>query len=424
MGQSGFNLLRDVPYIHNTEELEEWLEPRCCIEKKLQSYEVYDDFLTKMNNLLLGSFPIRECREYPIKFKYNEKDKKYHKMQFRHFLVNLILWRPFVELNDLHILDDSYAIYDFNKQIPNIEDYINYKLIETMRDYHIRSTTINFSISDVLYNLRKISLDYSLILGLNFSIPIFTDLYQKNPEIKEIMECSFEENMQPHDIEAKLSKLQAREIEIFKSIPEHPIGVILNAGTGIKLKQLAEFTIAESLKPSIDGKTIPEPIENSTLLKGLDRPSYLFIDATGSRKSLVMNKKVMGKAGHFSKTVLMLARTLSMSTRISDCGTQHPVCYEVKSEKHLKKLNGKYFKESLDETDYKVLNAKNRKDLIGKFVYVRSAATCALKNHVCAKCVGMTATQNFDISGGISAYESEEITKVVEQSILSTKFCA
>ena len=59
------------------------------------------------------------------------------------------------------------------------------------------------------------------------------------------------------------------------------------------MKQLAEFTIADGLKPSIEGVTIPKPIENSTLLKGLDRPSYLYISAVGARKSLVMNKKVI-----------------------------------------------------------------------------------------------------------------------------------
>ena len=50
------------------------------------------------------------------------------------------------------------------------------------------------------------------------------------------------------------------------------------------MKQFAEFTISEGLKPSLEGVTIPIPIENSTLLRGLDRPSYLYIDATGARE--------------------------------------------------------------------------------------------------------------------------------------------
>lgn len=133
------------------------------------------------------------------------------------------------------------------------------------------------------------------------------------------------------------------------------------------------------------------------------------------------NKKVMGNAGYFGKIVLLLARTLSMSTEISDCGTKHLVEYEIKTKKHLKKLNGKYFKYSNDDPDVQMLDANRDKHLIGKKILVRSAATCALGDCVCPKCVGITAATNFDIADGVSSFESEEITKVVEQSILSTK---
>ena len=139
-----------------------------------------------------------------------------------------------------------------------------------------------------------------------------------------------------------------------------------------------------------------------------------------------MNKKVMGNAGHFGKIVLILARTLSMSKQVSDCGTKHLVEYEIKSKKHLKKLNGKFYKPVLDDgevddrTDFLVVNAKTDKSLIGKRIKVRSAVTCCLGDKVCPKCVGMTAGNNMDIADGLSAFESEEISKVVNQSILST----
>lgn len=415
-----FNLTEDVPYIHNTKELGMWLKPLYVLNNHMNDYDSYNEFMARIMNILKGCYPIRNCREYPIHFKFHAKEKKEHVLEFRHFCINMILWYPFVELNDLNVLDESF-ILDCNNEIPNIEEYINYKLITVLRDYHVKSTTINYAISEVLYNLRKISIDFSLILGLNFSACTFFDMYNDHDEIKEIMEVGFADNMQPHEIEQQLQELQDREIDIYKSIPDNPIGVILKAGTGIKTKQFAEFTISEGLKPSLEGVTIPIPIENSTLLKGLDRPSYLYIDATGARKSLVMNKKVMGRAGYFGKIVLMLARTLSMSTSVSDCGTKHLVEYDIKSKKHLKKLNGKYFKMNLDDTDLELLHAKERKDLIGKKIYVRSAVTCALGDCVCPKCVGSTASTNYDIADGLSAFESEEVTKVVNQSILSTK---
>ncbi len=109
-----------------------------------------------------------------------------------------------------------------------------------------------------------------------------------------------------------------------------------------------------------------------------------------------------------------------MSTEVSDCGTQHLVEYTVKSKEHLNKLNGKFFKRHLEDTDLELLDAHKEKKLIGKKVYVRSAATCALGDCVCPKCVGATASTNFDIADGVSAFESEEITKVINQSILST----
>lgn len=121
------------------------------------------------------------------------------------------------------------------------------------------------------------------------------------------------------------------------------------------------------------------------------------------------------------KIVLLLARTLSMSTSVSDCGTRHLVSYDIKSKKHLQKLNGKYYKLNKDDDDLLLVSSTRDKHLIGKTIYVRSAATCALGDHVCPKCVGATASTNYDIADGLSAFESEEITKVVNQSILSTK---
>lgn len=415
-----FNLLTDVPVINNRNELKEWLKPMYIISDFLVDYDSYRCFQQKLYNIIKGCFVIKECREYPVKFKFNKKDTKTYELQFRHFIINTIVWYPFVELNELDVLNESY-ILDCENDIPHIENYINEKLITTLREYHIPSTTVNYAISEVLYNLRSISLDFSLILGLNFSASMFIDMYNDIPEMKELMECTFEENLQPHEIEQLLQSYEDREISILKQIPDNPLGIILRAGTGIKHKQLREFTISEGLKPTLTGETIPKPIENSTILRGLDRPSYLFIDALGARKSLVMNKKVMGTAGYFGKSVLLLARTLSISSEVSDCGTKHLVSYEITDKKVLNKLNGKYYKLNRED-DLMLLDSKRDKHLIGKTILVRSVATCACgDNKVCAKCIGTTSVINQDISDGYSAFESEEITKVINQSILSTK---
>lgn len=228
-----FNLLTDVPVIHNTHELSLWLRPCFVITDYMDSFESYKEFMIKTMNILKGCYCIYNCREYPVKFKFNAKAKKVYELPFRHFCINMILWYPFVELNDLNVLDESF-ILDCNNDIPDIESYINYKLITILRDYHVKSTNINHDISEVLYNLRHISIDFSLILGLNFSACTFFDMYSNNDEIREIMEVTFPENAQPHEIEQVLHEMQDREIGIYKSMPDNPIGVLLRAKTGIK----------------------------------------------------------------------------------------------------------------------------------------------------------------------------------------------
>lgn len=417
---SRFDLVTDVPVIHNREELAQWLRPLYIIDDILVDDDTYNNMRNCILNLVRGSFTIRACREYPIKFKFNKKDKEEYQLELRDFLINLILFEPFIELYGLNVLDKSY-IFDCKTGIPNIENYINNKIILTLKDYQVKNTYLNIRISNVIYNLRMISVDFSQILGLNFNIFTFADMYSSNTEIRDIMETKFDESLQPYEIEAQLKELQNREMQIYKDLPDNELGAILRSATGVKPKQFTEFTIAGGLKPTIDGYTIPEVIQNSILIGGLDRPSYFYIDAGGANKSLIMNKRVMGSAGYFGKLVSLLTRTLSMDTEISDCGNPHLIEIELKSNTHLKRCDGKYFKVNKDDVDYTVLNYEKHKHLVGKKIYIRSAITCGLGNHVCAKCIGIQALTNADIANGVSTFYSEEVTKVVEQNILSTK---
>lgn len=86
----------------------------------------------------------------------------------------------------------------------------------------------------------------------------------------------------------------------------------------------------------------------------------------------------------------------------------------------LAKYNGRYYKKDGDGNLY-LLNAKKDKDLIGQTLHFRSPVTCACGNEVCHKCFGTTSLLNLDIMDGVSGFEVEETTKVVNQMILSTK---
>lgn len=420
--KDGFDSIKDVPVIESAAELKDWLKPVYIIEDYMRDHDTYTDFRIRNYNILMGCFTIPACRNYPITFKFRKSDRKTYQLPYRMFIINVILWYPFIELDDPNVLNSQFIFTD-PEALPNIEEYINEQIIRTMKHYQVSNERTNYAISEVLYNLRDISRDYSIIMGIDFSIPMFQDMYNNYPDIKDIMEYEFDSGVQPHDAEMKLSELQDKFIAKVKSIPNNHLGLVLRAGTGVKAKQLAEFAIAQGLKPDLSGKTVPKVNSNSTLIKGADKPSALYIEALGARKSLILNKKTMGSAGYFGKTVLMSTRSLVMSKDIVDCGSKHLVEYDVLNKKVLKKLSGKYYKMKNDpEEELKIVNGAKDTKLIGKKIYVRSAVTCALSgNCVCSRCIGETAMSNIDISDGISAFESEEVTKVVNQNILSAK---
>lgn len=410
-----------VPVINTEEDLKEHLSELYVIYPYMSSEDRYVEFQEKFYDIIKGSFYIGELRKYPIKFKFYPRDKKVYTMEIRHFIMHIFMWYAFLPLYDAgNVLGDD-CIADLYVCSNDIEEFINSNILPKLKYYNIKETTINTTMSTVRYNIKRIPIDFSLIMNLQFGFFDFYDAYKSNSKIREIMECSFDEGTPLNEIEDTINRYQKEIKQEFINMKGNPIGAVLAADAGVKEKQLGEYTVAQSLKPDLDGNVIPIAIQNSTLLRGLDRPSYHYIDAGAARKSLVMNKKVMGNAGYFGKIVLLLARTLSLAKTVFDCGTTHYVEYEIISKKFLKKLNGKFYLDEVSD-ELKVLDSKRDKHLIGQKIKFRSAATCACDDDkVCCMCFGRTASLNFDIADGVAGYESEEITKVVNQAILSAK---
>ena len=120
-------------------------------------------------------------------------------------------------------------------------------------------------------------------MNLTFSDNDFIEM-MNDPEYREIMIVDIPEDMQPVEVEKILNDRQEKLIEKLKSDKKNPIGVMVRAKTGLKYKQLAEYMIAMGMKPTLTGEVMPIPILTSSLLGGLEKPSYQYIDAVGARK--------------------------------------------------------------------------------------------------------------------------------------------
>lgn len=407
-----------LPEIQNKKDLKKYLRSLYIIDDYTRDAKTYMNFIREIRDILRSCFTIKECREYPVKFKFYLEDEETLTLELRHFLYNIYIWYMMTLLNGCHVMDKTHILAA--EQIPKLNDFMNEEVVRTLRDCNVKQRKINYAVSEINSLLRSISLDFSDLMNLTFTEETFFKMYE-DEEFRRLMELKFPDNTQPVEIEEILNKAQGELINKLKGEKDNPMGIILRSGTGIKHKQLVEYLVANGMKPTLTGEVMPIAIENSSLIRGLDRPSYMYIDATGARKPLIMNAKMMGNAGYFGKRMEELAGTVVLSKTKRYCDTKHLVPYIIRTKKHLQKLAGKFYVNSLSDDDYSILKTTDT-HMIGKTIFVRSAATCNCgQDEICSTCIGENASLLMDIANGIGIFFSQEMGKDLEQNILSAK---
>ena len=387
------------------------------IEDYLQSDKIYTNFKNELMKLVQAAIRNFKQLTTKVQFKFYRSDEAVYSMELRDFLVNVMTWHPLVEIDPRnHILDENSILHA--EQVPSICDFIYDVDIVPMRAHRVQKEQIDVRLGNLMYDYLNISLHFSTNMGLHYSDHTFFEMYDK---YHDMIDYEFEEGMQASDIEAILNKFEDELVNGLKKEKDNPFGVILRAGTGMKTKQLREFIIAEGLRPTLTGgKTVNYPISNPILIRGLNKPSYQYVDALGARKPLIVNSSDMGKIGYFVKNMNILVRTLTLSRDKHMCDSKHYVNYEVKSKNHLKLLVGKYmYDDALG--DIRMINANDTK-LVGKKIKVKSVLTCACgPNKYCPVCGGDIVNWNSDIQDGLCTMLTMEHTKEIEQNSLSTK---
>ena len=412
------DLQTEVPRIKTVKELKEYINPSYVIDKYVESPKEYMSFIDRIRNIMRGCIDIGECRTYPIKFKFFKDEKDTHVLPLRSFLYNICIWYPFSLIHDTSFMDSSYILEE--EMTPKVNNFVDRKILNVLRDNNVKCSDINKYGARVTDLICGLSIDFSIIMGLHYDERTFQDMYD-DPEYREMMELNLDAtDMQPIEIEDTLRKVEDRLLTKIKSDKKNPFAVLAKTGTGMKSKQLVEFMIMVGMRPTLDNEVIAYPINNSFLINGLNKPSYMYIDALGARKPLLVNNKDMGKVGYFCKTLNLATRSIEIDARERDCGTTHLVNYEIKSPAHLRLLRGKYIYDE-DMDDFKLIDHNDR-SLVGKTVKARSVITCCCgENHVCPTCVGEIINYNYDIKNGFGVFITEEWSKDVEQKTLSTK---
>lgn len=392
------------------------------IEKYCETEKAYDDFIQTIFSTVKEGFEHKEFREHPVKYKFrNDSEEEVKWLQLRHFLINIMFWRPMVLIDptrlDDHLIIDKTQMIHLNKGF--IKNYMDVFYIEPFSRY-IPNWRMNEIMCDTKFWLSRISAKFNIVMGLSCNLEVFNEIAERNPELNELMNFKLDEGMQPKEMEIMLKKKTKELTDLIVNDDVFNIMKPLLATGSIKNRQFFEAVSCVGTKPDIEGRTMAKPINTNYMRGGGFRTvKDLYKNSISGKKAAIMNHEYMGKSGHFAMLVSIATSHIRLSKTVEDCGTCNPITIEIKSIDHLKKLNGRRYKFH-GQKDYNIINSRNDKFLIGQTVLMRSPITCAAKDGICKECYGELFYTN-EACEAVGIFSATEVMNPIMQGVLSAK---
>ena len=115
-----------LPEINNKKDLKSFLRPLYIIEDYTCDTKTYSRFCDEIRDILRACFTIKECREYPVRFKFYATDEKEQKLELRHFLYNVYVWYAMCQVHGIHVMNEDFILKP--EEIPDLTDFTNNKI--------------------------------------------------------------------------------------------------------------------------------------------------------------------------------------------------------------------------------------------------------------------------------------------------------
>ena len=258
------------------------------LEDVLSSKKNFNFIFQDLIDMMKYGFEKDAVRKRPVFYKFKNSDKEHRVMQLNNFISNLIFWNPLIEVEKVSLLDESW-IFDFSKfNVNTLLEYINEKLLP-IYDTDFRSQ--NVMVDELYHNIISISHAFCLLMGMGVSLYDLHQLELRDPEVSHLMRDPIDSSLEPHVVEEVLSERNKRLIQ---KLIEDPVGndykAFFATGTGLKEAQFREYVISIGFKADINGNTVPILIDNSFLLDGLTKPSFVYLNAISGRKAAILSK--------------------------------------------------------------------------------------------------------------------------------------
>lgn len=385
------------------------------LEDHMGNTSEYKNFIAFFYERMKQGFEVEEFRRAPIRFKIHKDDEKVYDQSFTKFIVILKFLYPFVKADAVREIRDKHIVDCTLMNSKYITNYINKYIVPMYTFMGMRKT--NAMICDMLFELSKISTDFSIIIGNTVSIYGFMDLAKASPRFNELIHTKLDPRMQPSEIEEYLNKLTDEEMNIIMNTDCELRSQIYSSNM-YSPKQLREVTISGGLKPGVGDDTMAVPINSNLLVGGYKTIKDHFISAKGGRKPYILNNSVMGTTGYFSNKCRLLVSDIVLSHDNKPCNSVNLLKIELKTEDHFKRYLGRMF---YDKTKDKFVPLSEKHNyLIGEFIYVKSPITCNHPDGICPYCYGpILYNKNQNIMVG--AYAAAKEMNPINQKVLSSK---
>lgn len=389
------------------------------VHEIMQDKESFKETFNELYDYMKQGFEKPEVRKHPLKFRFTNNDSEHIKiMEIRHFIINMIMWRPFMKFGVVEELNSGHIFDATNPTTDVLYDYINEHIIDGYVE-RCGSVAVNKAITDLIYRLGGIYYDFALIMGLTMDMRMFIDLREKYPRFRELLETKPAPGMQPKEIEDMIDSRLKEYVDLVIQDKDNYLRPFLVSGVGINKNQLAQLSIMGGLKPDIEGNVNPEPIDSNFIYGGLNSIQNFYIDGQAGCKPVILNKTVMGRSGYFSYKAMTLSSNFKLSQTTTDCHSKRAVKFEVKTKKHLQKIDKRYYVG--EDGKLKVVNAKTDKHLIGTTILMRDPTTCCAKDGICHVCYGDLYYTNKDRHFNAGRFAATQIANPIGQGILSSK---
>lgn len=415
----------NLPEIYSVADCEREF-PDVLVISKYNTYDYFDELYYKIYYAICACIEIPECISFRIQFKFYPEDEIVHSLSMPKLLLNLNAWRPLIELQSMQkyyhtrieVLDESFIIGTMMSD--QLRVGLESKVIKVLNDYGIPFERVSELLKTVIERYQEASLEFALTSKSSVMTyeSIFLNDYIRSEKIRELNNLKIPQTMQTAEVEDLLRKKTAELITAFAET-KNPIWYVSKAGNHIKPKQVQELYISYGQIPDVSGNVIPYTMQGNGFSTGYVDPATYYVAATGARLSAIMNKAHMGEAGYLARNLILVSRTLTLSTTMFDCGTKHLLPLHVTDGTFLHRLENKWYCEHLGE-ELKLVHYEDCKHLIGKNIYIRSLVTCAGGDECCHVCYGKDSHLVMNMPG-MAIFNTEVYSEPVSQNILSTK---